>query len=225
LALSGLGFFFALGVKGFGGVLSIRASTASRELSGVFDIMPIHYKHRPYLPPKNHLAAIGAIAAIWTAIESTMETTILALYEIDMGRGLVLTANIGFHPRMALLRILGGERVHMTEAQAQELMQTKPPGIISRLDDGYGDRNALVHGLWGPTDKPGIIRRMSVRARGKKLQANSQHYSAEDLWAVSDRLAELLREFVEWGDRVGVVKLLAEAPQHSKAPQRRSTSK
>ncbi len=52
-----------------------------------------------YLPPKDHLAAIGAIAVMWTAIEHIMETTILGLYEIDLGRGLVL---VTFRDRLPL---------------------------------------------------------------------------------------------------------------------------
>jgi hypothetical protein len=152
-----------------------------------------------------------------------METMILALYEIDMGRGLVLTANIGFHPRMALLRILAGERVHMAAAQAEEL--TGSTGILNRIEAGYGDRNAIVHGLWSSTDAPGVIRRMSIRARGKKLQAKAQNYKAQDLWAISERLSALLTDFTDLGDRLGVVGLLETAPRHSGAPRPNSASK
>lgn len=183
--------------------------------------MPIQPKFlRQYLPPKDHLAAIGSVAAIWQAIESIMETTILGLYKIDMGRGLVLTANLSFHARLSLLRILAGESVHMTAAQSEKLI-----AILNRVDAGFGDRNTLVHGLWGKSEKPGIIRRLSVRARGKKLQAISQDYTAQDLWAISDRLAELLKDFADLGHRMGVEELLATAPRHSKAPPPKSTSK
>ncbi len=175
---------------------------------------------RRYLPPKDHLAAIGSVAAIWQAIESIMETTILGLYEIDMGRGLVLTSNLSFHARLSLLRILAGESVHMTAAQSEELV-----AILNRVDAGYGDRNILVHGLWGKSDKPGIVRRLSVRARGKRLQAVSQDYKAQDLWVISDRLAELLKDFAGLGSRLGIEDLLDAAPRHSGAPPRKSTSK
>src|SRR6202049_3625862 len=167
--------------------------------------MPIQPKFlRHYLPPKDHLAAIGSIAAIWTAIESIMETTILGLYEIDMGRGLVLTANLSFQARLSLLRILAGESVHMNASQRDETTS-----ILNRVDQGFGDRNAIIHGLWGPTDRPGIIRRLSVRARGKKLQTISQNYRAADLWEVSDRLAAVLKDFANLGHRLGIEELLA----------------
>jgi hypothetical protein len=185
--------------------------------------MPIQPKFvRHYLPPKDHLAAIGSIAVIWTAIESIMETTLLGLYEIDIGRGLVLTANLSFHARMSLLRILTGESVHMDPAQAEEMNV-----ILTRIDAGFGDRNAIIHGLWGPGDEPGIARRLSVRARGKKLQAISQNYKAQHLWAISDRLAVLLKDFADLGHRLGIEERLAAAPRHSlgERPPRKNTSK
>jgi len=167
---------------------------------------------RDYLPPKDHLAAIGAVAVVWTALESSMEITLLGLYEIDLGRGLVISANLSFHARLSLLRILTGEKVHMTGEQAKEMSE-----ILSRLDTGYGDRNTVVHGLWTKTGKPGIIERMSIRARGKKLQTLRQDYSAADIWAVADRLAVLLSEFVALGDRLGLKERLAMVPKHSGA--------
>jgi hypothetical protein len=183
--------------------------------------MPIQPKFvRHYLPPKDHLAAVGSVAVIWTAIESIMETTILGLYEIDLGRGLVLTSNLSFHARMSLLRILTGESVHMDASQCEEMK-----AILVRVDDGFGDRNTLVHGLWGQAEKPGIIRRLTVRARGKKLQTIAKDYKAEDLWEISDRLAALLRDFADLGHRLGIEERLAAAPRQSGAPPRKSTSK
>ena len=163
--------------------------------------------------PKDHLAAIGAIAVVWTGIESSMELTILGLYEIDMGRGLVLTSNLSFHARLSLLRILAGESVHMTAEQASHMNN-----VLNRIDSAYGERNAIVHGLWGPTKKLGIINRISVRARGKKLNLQRQDYSAADLWAIEERLFALGREFKELGEALGIEERLEAAPRHSREP-------
>src|SRR5581483_9550408 len=113
-------------------------------------------QRRDYLPPKDHLAAIGATAVTWSAIESAMELTILGLYEIDAGRGLVLTSNLSFHARMSLLRILANEGA-ITDPHLAEEMKA----IIPRLDAGFGERNTIVHGLWGPSPghAPHIVRR------------------------------------------------------------------
>ena len=145
---------------------------------------------RPYLPPSDHLAAIGAVAVLWTAIEASMQTIILGLYEIDLNRGLVLTNNLSFHARLSLLRILAGEGAIEDAALAEQMKS-----ILTRIDTAFGIRNAVIHGLWGMSEKPGIARRASIRARGKKLQTLMDDYSAADLWKIADDLAALVREF------------------------------
>jgi hypothetical protein len=167
---------------------------------------------RRYLPPRNHLAAIGAVAVTWTAIEALMETTILGLYEIDLGRGLVLTNNLGFPARMSLLRILANEGAITDAALVGEMK-----AILPRLDAGNSDRNTIVHGLWGPgpPNEPTIIRRLAVRARGKKLQTVAQDYSSPELWAIADTLADLAKDFADLGQRLKIEDLLEAAPRHS----------
>jgi hypothetical protein len=166
---------------------------------------------RRYLPPKDHLAAIGAIAVLWTAIESIMEMTILGLYEIDAGRGLVLTSNLTFHARLSLLRILSGEDGAITDAALAAEMRT----ILSRIDTAFGERNTIVHGLYGPTDRPGVINRMSVRARGKKLTTARENYDGEAFRAIVERFSTLATDFADLGTRLKIEDRLATAPRHS----------
>lgn len=165
---------------------------------------------RRYLPPKDHLAAIGAVAVMWTAIEALMESTILGLYEIDLGRGLVLTNGLSFHVRMSLLRILAGDGAITDTALAEEMKL-----ILRRLDAGFGDRNIIVHGLWGSSEKPGTVRRRMIRARGNKLQTVTQDYSSADLWAIADRLAALASDFADLAHRLKIEDRLSTAPRHS----------
>lgn len=162
------------------------------------------------LPPKDHLAAVGAVAAYWTAVESLMETTILGLYEIDAGRGLVLTANLTFHARLSLLQILARGGAVAAPDLTEELVK-----LLGRVDAAFGERNEIVHGLWGPTKKPGIVRRYAIRARGKKLQTLAKDYSAANLWEIADRIGALLRDFADLADRLGIPERLEAAPRHS----------
>lgn len=167
------------------------------------------------LLPKDHFAAIGAIACHWNIVELHMELMILGLYEIDPGRGLVLTSNLNFQSRMSLLRILAGDEntpILMTKEHSAELK-----ALLSRADEGFNDRNTIVHGIWSPTDKPGIVRRMGVRARGKKLQTIDQRYSAADLRAIANRLEALVDDFDDLAARMDVGARLFLAPQHSSA--------
>lgn len=162
--------------------------------------------------PLNHLAAIGAIATTWSGIESSMELTILGLYEIDLGRGLVITSNLSFHARLSLLRILAAQSEIVDPTLSAGMIE-----ILNRMDQCYGERNTIVHGLWGPAKTAGSIRRISVRARGKKLQTSNEDYTANQLWEISDRLRALAADFVTLGTRLGLEERLAKAPRHSTA--------
>ena len=137
-----------------------------------------------------------------------METTILGtLRDGPLGRGLVLTANLTFHAKLSLLRILAGEGAITDAARAEEMKAT-----LSRIDAAFGERNTIVHGLWGPTTKPAIVRRRSIRARGKKLQYTAKDYSAAELWWIADSMAVLLSDFTDLGRRLGIAKRLDAAP-------------
>jgi hypothetical protein len=167
---------------------------------------------RRYLPPRDHLAAIGAVAVVWTAIESIVETTILGLYEIDLGRGLVLTANLSVPAKLSLLRILDVEGAIDNTGQAEEMK-----ALLSRVETASGERNTIVHGLWKPAATRGVVKRLSIRTRGKKLQYTAQNYSAVQLWAIADGMAELLAELADLGQRLGIAERLDAAARHSTA--------
>ena len=169
---------------------------------------------RQFYPPIRHLAAIGAVAAAWTMIESTMELTILGLYEIDQGRGLVLTNNIGFPARLSLLRILASEGAIADKDRALEMLE-----ILKRIEAAYGDRNALLHGLWAKGDKPGVIRRLALRTRKNKLQTYAEDFTADQLWDVVERMRSLEIEFADLAARSFVWEKLESATRHSTAPK------
>jgi hypothetical protein len=164
------------------------------------------------LLPKEHFAAIGAIAVHWSIVELHMELMILGLYEIDMGRGLVLTNNLSFHSRMSLLRILAndGTPALMSKKHSDELK-----ALLNRAETAFNERNTIVHGVWSPTEKPGVVRRMAIRARGKKLQTVQEDYSAVDLRAIDDRVQSIIDDFDDLSSRMDVGARLALAPKHS----------
>jgi len=141
-----------------------------------------------------------------------MELTILGLHEIDQGRGLVLTNNIGFLARLSLLRILANEGAIADKSQAKEMLE-----ILKRVERGYGDRNALVHGLWVKGKATGVIRRMAVRTRKNKLQTYADDFSSDRLWEVVAETRALEAEFADLAARMHVWEKLESAPRHSAA--------
>ncbi len=146
-----------------------------------------------------HLRAIGLIAVIWSGIEQAMEIAICGLYSIDLNRGLVLTANIGFRSRVDLLRILAKNGAIRDKRDAAICL-----GLLTRIEKAYVTRNEAVHGGWGPSPDPTKARRMSIRARGSQLRCVSEDVSAEELEASVQKIGILGADFTDLVDRLGL---------------------
>jgi hypothetical protein len=137
-----------------------------------------------------HLSAIGAVVVVWSLVEMAMETAICGLYEISTDRGMVLTANIGFRSRVDLLRILATKGAIANADHARDMVE-----ILSRIEKGYAERNAVAHGWWSGTRHPKIARRMSIRAKGRRLVCSDEKVPIGQLLATRDRLDDLRRDF------------------------------
>jgi hypothetical protein len=146
-----------------------------------------------------HLRAIGAICVNWSVIEMAMEIAILGLYEIDTGRGLPLTANIGFQSRLALLRILA------TQGAIKDAENSKAcTKILNRIADAYPQRNAAAHGLWEPTKVPQVARRMSIRAKGARLRCTNEPITVAELEDIAVAFLDLHSDFAALMKRMGL---------------------
>jgi hypothetical protein len=165
------------------------------------------------LPPKSHLEAIGATAAQWARVESVMELMICGLYEINADRGLVLTSNLSLNSRLDLLRILANNAVD------DKLIRERFVAAVNRIADVYGERNKMVHGIWKRTDKPGVARRLTLRARGKRVVGNIDDLSAAAIWGIFETATDLVLDLSVLADDLGVESKMEAAPKHSKAPR------
>lgn len=145
---------------------------------------------KEHLISDEHLAAIGAIVVVWSRIEMAMECAICGLYDVNLDRGLVLTSNIGFRSRVTLLRILAMRGGIKNEDAAEDLRK-----MLTRIEEGYADRNSAAHGWWSGTAHPKIARRMSIRAKGNKLVCADDKIPISQLWETRDRLDDLRRDF------------------------------
>jgi hypothetical protein len=137
-----------------------------------------------------HLYAIGGIVVIWSHIELAMEVAICGLYDINIDRGLVLTANIGFQSRVSLLRILATRGAIKDKATAADLLK-----LLARVEERYAERNAVAHGVWSGTEDPKVARRMSIRAKGNRLKCADDPVSFDQVDAVCAKLDALRVDF------------------------------
>ena len=147
---------------------------------------------------------------MWAIIEASMETIILGMYEVNMDRGLVLTANIPFNSRLDLLRIIANNGVD------DDVLAQKFNTVLGKIQELHGQRNKMVHGLWRLTDHPGKVRRLGVRARGKKVVASAEDFTASDLWKVVSDIASTREELMSVADELGIDAKLKSSLPHSK---------
>ena len=139
---------------------------------------------------ESHLREIGAIVVIWSHIEQAMEVAICNLYDINVDRGLVLTSNIGFISRVALLRILARRGAIKDKELAADMVE-----ILKRISDGYSERNAAAHSVWSGTSDASVARRMSIRAKGDRLRCSNDLFHVDQLSALSGKLDKLRIDF------------------------------
>src|SRR5262249_18766888 len=102
LPLVGLGFFFALGVKGLGGVLSILARTASRELSGGF-VMATN--------PDELMLALAYALEKWSRVEMSLSSLFEVLSDIPTQKKAhaLFDSIISFEARLDVVTTLTGQ--------------------------------------------------------------------------------------------------------------------
>jgi len=130
---------FALGVKGFGGVFSILARTASRELSGAFTMAMGTFRSRYRLPQK-YCTEIGRIITRFAALEAKLSYCAIVIMKIGKKEGRVAV-------RMG--------RVESALTVIQDLLtihKLEIPTDISKLKQSFkkleNARDLLSHGLW-----------------------------------------------------------------------------
>jgi hypothetical protein len=137
-----------------------------------------------------HFRAIGAIVVIWSRIEGMMEFAILGLYDFNLERGLVLTANIGFQSRLTLLRILALRGAITDKVLARTMVK-----MLERIEKAYPERNNAAHSVWSGTSDPNVADRMSIRVKGNRLKCAHDPVTVDQLRAVTDRLDDLRIDF------------------------------
>ncbi len=152
------------------------------------------------IPSDEHLRAIGLVTMLWSHIERALEATACHLYQIDLNRGLVFTANIGFQSRVAMVRI---PAIHGAITDAT--LQAECLRLLRETETAYPLRNDVVHSIWRRViEKPEIARKLSIRAKGSHLRCTVEDKEAGDIERVAETLSVLLAAWRILLERVGV---------------------
>lgn len=157
--LGRLGFGFALGVNGLGGVFRSRSSTSSRVRSGAFGMAsqiwwPLHHSgmayssHMPLDSNPDYARALGTILERWTLLESTMARVLGCVLEIED------------QPARAVLYSLNStsNRIAIVRSMAQEMVPEGPEKrgflyLLEKINHLQKRRNELIHGEYWHGDK------------------------------------------------------------------------
>jgi len=151
-----------------------------------------------------HYAAIGRVAAEWSAFEATIDTFILQITNINAKMGVCLTSQITGSARkldayVALARLLGAEK------QLAKL-NTFAKDTLSFAER----RNRIVHDPWVGLNTP---HRLEATAR-RKLRFEFISVSTEDVQRLSFEITEHCVRFERLHDEIlaDVIALLETQP-------------
>ena len=131
------------------------------------------------------LTRIGLIASSWSALEAQLEFAILRHQEIDLGTGMLLTANLGYRSKVDLLTTFANEGGITPETEAKALLR-----LLGRANVAYGERNLVVHSVWSATDNPLIGRIQGVRTKGK-LRVLDEPMSVNRLNDIAEEIVQV----------------------------------
>jgi len=174
LALTGLGLFFALGVKGLG------MSDTGQYLSTIG-------------LPDEYYRLTGIIAAEWEYTEYVLEW---AIREISLLKGVrvdILIVNIPYQAKYDLVM-----------AFARQLKEPDPKGwerfkkALKDIKEAYTLRNTYVHARWLPHKPrhPGV-KRSVTRSRGGRFVMDNIPVSEDDLVAAAVSIQDARESFMK----------------------------
>lgn len=140
----------------------------------------------PQFPDAFH-HAVGQVVVFWAGIEAQMEFLILAHQEIRPETGLLLTANLGYHSKMDLLKLFLKDIPR--PADVGELK-----GLIERIGKAYPKRNGVAHAVWAPTKDDKVVMRMGIRTKGGKLATINELVPVDSIYDTADEIRIIGRD-------------------------------
>lgn len=131
-----------------------------------------------------HLRSIGKITAYFAKLELLVSFCIWSLIEGEQRLGQIVTAELSFSGKVALLSSLYRYRVNSPE-RLTELEE-----LLDRVSQAEEKRNAMIHSFWGAGRTKETITRIKTTAkRSKGLKFHFQEMKVQELDEVADFIA------------------------------------
>ncbi len=177
-----------------------------------------------YPPTDEHLTGFGAIVQQFARFERLMEVTMAALLGANLGPVTILVAGLGYAGKRDAL-------LSLTKAKIMPAKDQKK--IIGFLDDLHkyaGLRNSIAHSVWKHGRRAGAIKPINLTVRGgtmrvRGLRQNEPDYTADELFEISGRLADLHNQFRDYLESASLFPAIAENTERSSSPTSSSPGK
>jgi hypothetical protein len=126
---------------------------------------------------REHYTAIGQVAAVWQALEITIQVAIWAMLGLNGAEGRLSTAALRFDTLLDMISILAVKEVPSEATLLQNL--------VSEAKLLQGKRNTVVHGLWGFGESPIALRAQRFRM---KDAADPPTFTPEQITMIADQI-------------------------------------
>lgn len=133
-----------------------------------------------------YLTAIGRVTANFSYLEDEVSFFLCALISQEQRLGQIITAELSFRARVALLSSIFRHKVS-DNSKVEELEQ-----LLVRALHAEQKRNIIIHSTWASGDTPKQRTRIKVTAKlGKGIRHQFEQIAAEDINSVADELNEV----------------------------------
>ena len=149
------------------------------------------------IPPKIR-EGIGIIAAEWSMLEATIESTLWSIAKLDARLGATITTHAGFRNcRDALLALIRDRFPNCPEIDELGKLMTDD------LNKLYGERNRYVHGIWDHDTLEGGARLLIFSARGK-VKSDEKDVTCAELLTTANKIKLAYHALGEHFEKLGI---------------------
>jgi hypothetical protein len=204
LSLAGLGFFFALGVNGLGGVFRSRSNVSSSRERGSDKY------ESPISLPDEFFRLLGIIAVHWERLEFVLELSVAEIGSHDPHDVGLLTGNIGFQSKIDLILAYASMLKEEFPNQHREIKVA-----LQAVRDAYALRNTYIHARWIPPAGPHPAKRSVTRTKGGKITVGNMDTSEADLLKAAKVIWDAMEKWIAVMQQYGMLQFAISLPDAS----------
>ena len=151
----------------------------------------------PIVPSDDHLKVIGTIVANFSVLDEVISSWIALLIDTDSDTSDIVTAELSFAGKVALLSSLHRHRIEERSYPSKRisLELEEMTELVKKISTAEEKRNTILHSFWVSDEKPGTAKRYKTTAKRKTgLRFHSELVTVESLSEVAASIADVTTE-------------------------------